>query len=94
MTLGHAGVQFVAVTNGQLVNGRKLQLPHAVAGIAYHRGALYLTSGTALYHYTLTGTLVRKLYEDTIRGSTSKCNANQGFFSHLCGAALVPSFCK
>ncbi|XP_052230612.1 uncharacterized protein LOC127844446 [Dreissena polymorpha] len=58
-------VQFVSVSNRQLVNGRKLPLPHQAVGIAHHQGALYITSWTALYHYTLTGTLVKKLYEDT-----------------------------
>ncbi|XP_052264465.1 uncharacterized protein LOC127867386 isoform X2 [Dreissena polymorpha] len=64
VTLGRSGVQFVYVRNGQLVKRRTLQVPHA-AGIAHHQGALYITSGTALYHYTLTGSLVKKLYEDT-----------------------------
>ncbi|KAH3782186.1 hypothetical protein DPMN_160098 [Dreissena polymorpha] len=57
-------VQFISVSNGQLVNGRRFQLMHADAGIAHHQGALYVLSGTALYHYTLTGSLVKKLYED------------------------------
>ncbi|KAH3710582.1 uncharacterized protein LOC127858404 [Dreissena polymorpha] len=70
VTLGHGGVQFVSVTNGQLVNGNKLQLPHVAVGIAHHRGKLYITSGTALFHYTLTGTLVKKLYENTEAGTT------------------------
>ncbi|XP_052276139.1 uncharacterized protein LOC127875256 [Dreissena polymorpha] len=63
-------VQFMSVTNGHLVNGRNLQLPHDAVGIAHHQGALYITSRTALYHYTLTGTLVKKLYEDTGGGIT------------------------
>ncbi|KAH3782183.1 hypothetical protein DPMN_160095 [Dreissena polymorpha] len=57
-------VQFISVSNGQLVNGRKFQLQHAASGISHHQGALYITSATALYHYTLTGSLVKKLYED------------------------------
>ncbi|KAH3791879.1 uncharacterized protein LOC127837297 isoform X2 [Dreissena polymorpha] len=64
VTLDDAGVQFMSVSNMQLVNGRKLQLPHKAVGIAHHQGALYITSSTALYHYTLTGTLVKKLYEE------------------------------
>ncbi|XP_052220268.1 uncharacterized protein LOC127837350 isoform X2 [Dreissena polymorpha] len=63
VTLGSDGVQFMSVSNGQLVNGRKLQLPLAAFGIAHHQGALYITSGTGLYHFTLDGTLVKKLYE-------------------------------
>ncbi len=76
MTLDDKSVQFITVSNGQLVNGRKLQLPHAAFGIAYHQGALYITSLTALYHYTLTGTLVKKLYQDTGAGTTGKCIVN------------------
>ncbi|XP_052220167.1 uncharacterized protein LOC127837293 [Dreissena polymorpha] len=60
-------VQFISVTNGQLVNVRKFQLPHEAVGIAYHQGALYVTSYNALYHFTLKGSLVKKLYEDGIK---------------------------
>ncbi|KAH3792039.1 hypothetical protein DPMN_145528 [Dreissena polymorpha] len=69
----NSGVQFISVSNGKLVNGRKVQLPHAAYGIAFHQGALYVTSGTALYLYTLTGSLVKKLYEDTHGRLTGKC---------------------
>ncbi|XP_052221061.1 uncharacterized protein LOC127837752 [Dreissena polymorpha] len=64
------GVQFIAASNGQLVNGRKFQLPYAAYGIAHHQGALYITSGTALYHHSLNGSLVKKLFEDTSRSYT------------------------
>ncbi|KAH3829128.1 hypothetical protein DPMN_131116 [Dreissena polymorpha] len=57
-------VRFISVGNGQLITGSKFKLPHLADGIAHHCGALYITSGTALYHYTLTGTLVNKLFED------------------------------
>ncbi|KAH3792050.1 hypothetical protein DPMN_145539 [Dreissena polymorpha] len=57
-------VQFISVINQKLKNGRKVQLPHNACGIAFHQGALYVTSGIAIYHYTLTGSLVKKLYED------------------------------
>ncbi|KAH3840079.1 hypothetical protein DPMN_113521 [Dreissena polymorpha] len=66
-------VQFISVTNGQLVNGRKLSLQHAAIGIAHHQGTLYVTSGTALYQYTLTGLHVKKLYEDAGDYFTGKC---------------------
>ncbi|XP_052283778.1 uncharacterized protein LOC127880509 [Dreissena polymorpha] len=66
VTLDGAEVQFMSVSNGQLVNGRKLQLPHAAVGIAHHQGGLYITDRTALYHYTLTGNLVKKLYKGDI----------------------------
>ncbi|KAH3851989.1 hypothetical protein DPMN_094478 [Dreissena polymorpha] len=58
-------IQFVSVNSGQLVKGRRLQLQHDCAGVAHHQGDLYVTSGQALYKYTLTGTLVNKMYEDT-----------------------------
>ncbi|XP_052265707.1 uncharacterized protein LOC127868128 [Dreissena polymorpha] len=61
----NGGVQFISVRNGQLVKGRKFQLPHKAEGIAHHKGTLYVTSGKALYHYALTGTLIKKLYENT-----------------------------
>ncbi|XP_052269475.1 uncharacterized protein LOC127870929 isoform X2 [Dreissena polymorpha] len=57
-------VQFISINNGNLVSGTKISLQHNVKGIAHHKGALYITSGTALYSYTLTGTLVKKLFKD------------------------------
>ncbi|XP_052249462.1 uncharacterized protein LOC127857134 [Dreissena polymorpha] len=69
-----AGVQFMSVSNRQLVKGRTLQFPHVAVGIAHRQGALYITSYNALYHYTLTGILVKKLYEDTGTGTkVHKC---------------------
>ncbi|XP_052231849.1 uncharacterized protein LOC127845155 [Dreissena polymorpha] len=59
------GIQFVSVNSGELVKGRRLQLQHECRGVAHHQGDLYVTSDTALYKYTLTGTLVNKMYEDT-----------------------------
>ncbi|KAH3693675.1 hypothetical protein DPMN_081115 [Dreissena polymorpha] len=70
---GDKDIQFISVSNGQLVNGRRFQLLHATYSIAHHQGALYVTSGTALYHYTLTGSLVKKLYEDTGDSYKGKC---------------------
>ncbi|KAH3842485.1 uncharacterized protein LOC127876453 [Dreissena polymorpha] len=65
-----SSVQFISVCKGQLVNNRKFQLQHDIAGIVHHQGALYITSRTALYHYTLTGRLVKKIYEDLSGGDT------------------------
>ncbi|XP_052234919.1 uncharacterized protein LOC127847208 [Dreissena polymorpha] len=76
VTLGNTGVQFMSVSNGQLVKGRKLQLPHLANGITHHKGALYITSGQALYHYKLTGALVKMLYEDKSDIATGKCIEN------------------
>ena len=76
VTLDGGGVQFISVSNGQLVNGRKLQLPYKAAGICHHQGALYITALSALYHYTLTGDLVKMLYKDTGGAHTGKCIVN------------------
>ncbi|KAH3707802.1 hypothetical protein DPMN_067218 [Dreissena polymorpha] len=69
VTVGNA-VQFISVRNESLINGRRIQLQHAARGIAHHHGALYVTSGTVLYHYTLTGTLMKQLYTDTVGGNS------------------------
>ncbi|KAH3749961.1 hypothetical protein DPMN_184477 [Dreissena polymorpha] len=67
----------ITVRNNRLEEGRKLQLPQTCVGTAHHEGALYITSFTALYQYTLTGTLVKKLYEDTTGSNTVyKCAVN------------------
>ncbi|XP_052267338.1 uncharacterized protein LOC127869085 isoform X2 [Dreissena polymorpha] len=73
VTQGGDGVQFVYVSNGQLVNGRKLKLSHKAIGIAHHQGALYITSWTDLYQYTLTGTLVKKLSRPGGSGTVYRC---------------------
>ncbi|KAH3876237.1 uncharacterized protein LOC127868557 [Dreissena polymorpha] len=67
------GVQLFYVNNAQLVNGGHFQLQHDVVGIAHHKGALYVTSRTALYQYTLTGILVNKLYQYEYANSVWKC---------------------
>ncbi|XP_052246553.1 transcription intermediary factor 1-alpha-like [Dreissena polymorpha] len=59
------GVQFVSVNGRQLVKGRKLQFQHDCLGIAHDLQDLYLTSGTALYKYSMKGALLNKVYEDT-----------------------------
>ncbi|KAH3739636.1 hypothetical protein DPMN_046290 [Dreissena polymorpha] len=63
-------VQFISINNGNLASGRKIPLQHAAYGIAHHKGALYITSGNALYHYNMTGTLVKKLFENAGDSST------------------------
>ncbi|KAH3768905.1 hypothetical protein DPMN_170122 [Dreissena polymorpha] len=42
-----------------------LYFPHRCRGVTYSMGYLYITSGTALYRYSMTGQLLKKLYEDT-----------------------------
>ncbi|KAH3704135.1 hypothetical protein DPMN_079190 [Dreissena polymorpha] len=65
-------IQFIKVNNSQLVTDRKLQLQHDCKSIAYHEGDLFVTSGTALYKYTLSGTLVGKLHEHNSKDVTGK----------------------
>ncbi|XP_052230959.1 uncharacterized protein LOC127844604 isoform X3 [Dreissena polymorpha] len=70
-------VQFVSVNGGHLVMGRELQFKHSCLGIAHDQKDLYLTSGTALYKYSMRGDLMKKLYEDTSGKSTvCKCAVN------------------
>ncbi|XP_052235683.1 uncharacterized protein LOC127847672 isoform X1 [Dreissena polymorpha] len=57
-------VQFVSVNDGRLVKGRKLRFKHPCYGIAHNLQYLYLTSGTALYKYSMSGDLLIKLYEN------------------------------
>ncbi|XP_052283872.1 uncharacterized protein LOC127880590 [Dreissena polymorpha] len=59
------GIHFVRLTNGQLTKDKTLQLEHDLSGLTYHHGNLYVTSGAALFHYTVDGRLVSKLYEVT-----------------------------
>ncbi|XP_052226928.1 uncharacterized protein LOC127841842 [Dreissena polymorpha] len=65
-----SSVQFISVSNWKLVNKRKFPLQHDVLGISHHQGVLYVSSRTALYHYRLNGTLVKKIYEDVSGADT------------------------
>ncbi|XP_052246877.1 uncharacterized protein LOC127855393 [Dreissena polymorpha] len=58
-------VHFVSVNGWRLVKGRKLQFQHHCKGIAHDQRDLYVTSGTALYKYSMSGDLLKKLYENT-----------------------------
>ncbi|XP_052257151.1 uncharacterized protein LOC127862183 isoform X2 [Dreissena polymorpha] len=57
-------VQLIGLDKGQLIKDRIIQLTHLCIGIASYQDDLYVTSGTALYHYKLTGSLVGKIHED------------------------------
>ncbi|KAH3719300.1 uncharacterized protein LOC127854993 [Dreissena polymorpha] len=59
------GVQFVFVNDGQLIKGKILLFQHSCNGIAHSHKDLYVTSGTALYKYSMSGYPLKKLYEDT-----------------------------
>ncbi|XP_052248814.1 uncharacterized protein LOC127856561 isoform X1 [Dreissena polymorpha] len=58
------GVQFIKVNNNQLVKDRMLEFQHCCFGIAFHQEDLFVTSGTELYNYSLSGKLGSKLHED------------------------------
>ncbi|KAH3718401.1 hypothetical protein DPMN_061205 [Dreissena polymorpha] len=63
-------VQFVSVNDGRLVIGTNLNFEHSYFGIARYRKNLYLTAGTALYKYSISGTRLNKLYQDKTAGAT------------------------
>ncbi|KAH3848948.1 uncharacterized protein LOC127874096 [Dreissena polymorpha] len=65
-----SAVHFIRVTNGQLIKDRILELKHHCMGIAHHQGNLYITDGKALYHYTVDGRLVSKMYKGASGGQT------------------------
>ncbi|XP_052258861.1 uncharacterized protein LOC127863388 [Dreissena polymorpha] len=57
-------VQLFTVDKGRLIKGRTYRLEHQCIGISHLLGELYITSGSALYKYSLRGELIKKLYED------------------------------
>ncbi|XP_052782155.1 uncharacterized protein LOC128218516 [Mya arenaria] len=67
-------LQFMYVAIGKLFVRRKLSFNHKCFAAAYHGDQLYISSGTALYVYTMSGQLVKKLYEDkTESDAVEKC---------------------
>lgn len=67
-------IQFISLYGTQLVTGRKIPLKNDCTGVAYHEGNLYITSGSALFKYSLSGQLVSKLFEDRSGGKIGKNN--------------------
>ncbi|XP_052219661.1 uncharacterized protein LOC127837007 isoform X2 [Dreissena polymorpha] len=59
------GIHFFQADNEKITQIKVLKMNHVCYGIAYHDAGLFVTSGTALYQYTMDGRLVKKLYEDT-----------------------------
>ncbi|KAH3785131.1 hypothetical protein DPMN_163216 [Dreissena polymorpha] len=52
----HDMIVLIKESNGQLIWDRvKTLLDHKCWGIAHRHGNLYITSGTALYQYTMDG---------------------------------------
>ncbi|KAH3816332.1 hypothetical protein DPMN_117846 [Dreissena polymorpha] len=71
VTLHNKQVHIIKVTKlrkWHLVHDKILMLQHACQGIAHHKGRLYITSNTALYHYTVDGTQMMKMYENNSDG--------------------------
>ncbi|KAH3831377.1 hypothetical protein DPMN_104642 [Dreissena polymorpha] len=91
VALGDHDVQFITVTQSKLVPGRRLQLQHECNGIAHHQGDLFICSYTALYKYSLSGTLVCKLYEDETHDNTGK---NHGGFILISSGICITNYCK
>ncbi|XP_052778657.1 transcription intermediary factor 1-alpha-like [Mya arenaria] len=58
------GLYFINAAKGDFVTTRKLSFDHDCIAAAHHGGQLYISSGTALYVYTMTGQKVKMLYED------------------------------
>ncbi|KAH3816346.1 hypothetical protein DPMN_117861 [Dreissena polymorpha] len=73
VTLGNKEVHFIRVSklpSMRLVHESTLKLHHACEGIAHHQGSLYITSGTALYHYTVDGTPLMEIYRNISYGDS------------------------
>ncbi|KAH3737375.1 hypothetical protein DPMN_043958 [Dreissena polymorpha] len=56
---------FIEVCQNQLMPDRKFQVQHTCIDIAHQQGDLYISSGTALNRYSLSGKLANKVYENT-----------------------------
>ncbi|KAH3719273.1 hypothetical protein DPMN_062105 [Dreissena polymorpha] len=65
-------VQFITVNRNRLVPAMKFPLQHKCICISHHQGALYISSGTALYKYSMRGDLTYKLYENISHEDTGK----------------------
>ncbi|XP_052256542.1 uncharacterized protein LOC127861869 isoform X2 [Dreissena polymorpha] len=62
IVVGYNQVFFIKTTNAQLVKDRTLELQHNCLGIAHRQGTIYITSGTALYQYTVDGEMAGYIY--------------------------------
>ncbi|XP_052267474.1 uncharacterized protein LOC127869173 isoform X2 [Dreissena polymorpha] len=70
-------IHFLSVTDNTLVKKKSLNLTHPCTGIHHYNGQLFVTSRTALYRYSMTGTLLDKLYEDNSAVDTvCRCAVN------------------
>ncbi|KAH3860165.1 hypothetical protein DPMN_023056 [Dreissena polymorpha] len=66
------GIHLLRVDDGNITSKNVLKMNHAFFGIEHFCAELFVTSGTAVYEYTIVGRLVKKLYEDSNGDFTSK----------------------
>ncbi|XP_052779818.1 uncharacterized protein LOC128217040 isoform X1 [Mya arenaria] len=64
------GLYFINAMKGNFVTTSKLSFTHRCYAAAHHGGQLYISSGNALYVYTMSGKKVKKLYEGKSGGFT------------------------
>ncbi|XP_052779185.1 E3 ubiquitin-protein ligase TRIM33-like [Mya arenaria] len=70
VTLDDKSVHYITVAGSTLTVSRKMTFPHDCIGISHHNGNLYVGSWTAIYQYTMSGQLVKKIYEDNSASGT------------------------
>jgi len=71
-------IHFFRVRAGRLLMSRTIKLQYGCIGIAHHSGDLYITTGTALHVYNISGAKSRQLYSVQSGGYT------------VCGCAVSP----
>ncbi|KAH3793205.1 hypothetical protein DPMN_146710 [Dreissena polymorpha] len=62
------GIHLLRIDGGKIIRKQILIMNHVCYGIAHVDAEVFVTSGTALYEYTMDGRLVKKLYEDSTEG--------------------------
>ncbi|XP_052219663.1 E3 ubiquitin-protein ligase TRIM22-like [Dreissena polymorpha] len=63
------GIHFFQADNENITQIKVFKINHICYGIAYHDAELFVTSGTALYQYTMDGRLFKKLYDTSKDGT-------------------------
>ncbi|XP_052781810.1 uncharacterized protein LOC128218239 [Mya arenaria] len=86
------GLYFINATKGRFVTTRKLRFPHNLIAAAHHGGQLYISSGNALYVYTMSGQKVKMLYVDMFGCRTvEKCAiSNDGKTIYITNISKYP----
>ena len=60
-------IHIIDAVQGNMICTRTLKLNQSCRGITYHSGQLYVGGEHGLFVYSLTGTLVKKLYKDDVK---------------------------